>query len=235
MPLQVIGAGFGRTGTLSLKRALDELGFGPTYHMDEVVRRPSHIESWLRYARTGEVNWDELFSGFGSGVDFPVSCVWEELAAYYPDAKIVLTIRDPHSWWTSTATTIYPTRTMFPRWLMRLAPVTGRWIEMGERLVWDGIFDGRFADRDHAIAVFERHRANVEATCPPDRLLVFDVAEGWAPLCAFLDVPIPDRPFPRLNDARTLQRRFTALRWGTRAAPVVAAALIAALALRRRS
>jgi len=235
MPLEVVGAGFGRTGTLSLKRALDELGFGPTYHMEEVVTRASHIASWLRYARTGEANWEEIFSGFGSGVDFPVSCVWEELAAYYPDAKIVLTIRDPQAWWTSTETTIYPTRTMFPRWLMRLAPVTGRWVEMVDRLVWNGIFDGRFADRDHAVAVFERHLANVEATCPPDRLLVFDVAEGWEPLCSFLDVPIPNRPFPRLNDARTLQRRFAAVRWGTRAAPVAGAAFIAALARRRGS
>ena len=233
MALQVVGAGFGRTGTLSLKRALDELGFGPTYHMEEVVRRPSHVGHWLRYARTGEVNWDEIFSGFCSGVDFPVSCVWEELAAYYPDAKIVLTIRDPKSWWTSTKTTIYPTRTMFPRWLMQLAPVTGRWVEMVDRLVWDGIFDGRFTDRSHAVAVFERHVANVEATCPPDRLLVFDVAEGWEPLCSFLDVRIPNRPFPRLNDAKALRRRFAAMRWGTRAAPVAAAAFVVALARRQ--
>jgi hypothetical protein len=233
MPLQVVGAGFGRTGTRSLKQSLDELGFGPTYHMEEVMRRPSHVASWLRYARTGEANWDEMFSGFASAVDFPVSCVWEELAAYYPNAKIVLTIRDPQAWWTSTATTIYRTRTMFPRWLMRLAPVTGRWIEMTDRLVWDGIFDGRFADRDHAVAVFERHVANVEATCPPGRLLVFDVAEGWEPLCSFLDVPIPNRPFPRLNDARAMRRGFAAVRWGTRAVPVAAAAVGFALARRR--
>ena len=233
MPLHVIGAGFGRTGTLSLKRALDELGFGPTYHMEEVVKRPSHVASWLRYARTGEADWDEIFHGFRSGVDFPVSCAWKELAAYYPDGKIVLTIRDPHGWWTSTETTIYPTRTMFPRWLMRLAPVAGQWVEMVERLVWDGIFEGRFADRDHAVAVFERHSANVKATCPRDRLLVFDVAEGWEPLCSFLDVPIPNRPFPRRNDGATLRRRFTAIRWGTRAAPVAAAVLLVALAGRR--
>ena len=233
MPLQVVGAGFGRTGTLSLKHALDELGFGPTYHMQEVMRRASHVESWLQYGRTGAANWDELFSGFGSGVDFPVSCAWEELAAYYPDAKIVLTVRDPHAWWTSTETTIYRTRTMFPGWLMRLAPITGRWLEMVDRLVWGGLFDGRFAHRDHAVAVFERHIEHVRSTCPPDRLLVFDVAEGWEPLCSFLDVPIPDRPFPRLNDARSMRRRFAAVRWGTRAVPVAAAALVLALARRR--
>src|ERR671915_415127 len=86
--MRVIGAGFGRTGTLSFKRALEDLGFGPTYHMQEVMRRPSHIDRWLRYARTGEVDWDELFSGFGSGVDYPVSCVWEELASHFPDATV---------------------------------------------------------------------------------------------------------------------------------------------------
>jgi Sulfotransferase domain len=93
--MRVIGAGFGRTGTLSLKRALEDLGFGPTYHMQEVMRRPSHIGRWLRYARSGEVDWDELFSGFRSAVDYPVSCVWEELASHYPDAKVVLSVRDP--------------------------------------------------------------------------------------------------------------------------------------------
>jgi hypothetical protein len=230
--LQVIGAGFGRTGTLSLQAALDELGFGPTYHMNEVVRRPSHVAAWLRYARTGEVDWDQLFEGFGAGVDFPVSCVWEELAAHYPDAKVVLTVREPQGWWTSTDTTIYPTRTMFPRWLQRLVPTTARWLEMVDRLVWDGLFDGRFEDREHAIAVFEQHIADVQAACPAERLLVVNVAEGWEPLCAFLDVPVPEHPFPRLNDAKSLRRRFTAIRWGTRALPVgVAAAVVLVLVL----
>ena len=107
MSLRVVGAGFGRTGTLSLKVALEELGFGPTYHMQEVMRRPAHVEMWLRYARTGEEDWDDLFSGFESGVDFPVSCAWDRLAARYPDAKVILTVRDPQAWWASTASTIY--------------------------------------------------------------------------------------------------------------------------------
>lgn len=233
-PLRVIGAGFGRTGTLSLKRALEDLGFGPTYHMEEVVRRPSHIRAWLAYARTGHVDWDGLFARFGSGVDFPVSCVWDELASTYPEAKVVLTVRDPERWWTSTASTIYGFRTVFPAWLLRAVPLVHDWLEMTDRLVWDGLFDGRFAQRDHAIAVFERHIEHVRATCPPDRLLVFDVADGWEPLCAFLGVPVPSHPFPRLNDATVIRRRIAALRWGTRAAPAVVAVGAVAMATRSR-
>lgn len=232
--LRVIGAGFGRTGTLSLKRALEELGFGPTYHMEEVIRRPSHIRGWLRYARIGEVDWDQLFARFASGVDFPVSCVWEQLASHYADAKVVLTVRDPQQWWASTASTIYRFRSAFPRWLLRSVPLTGQWLEMTDRLVWDGLFDGRFADRDYAVIVFEQHIEHVRATCPPERLLVFDVAEGWDPLCRFLDVPVPSHPFPRLNDAKMMRRRIAALWWGTRAAPIAAAAAAAGLLRRRR-
>ena len=234
--MRVIGAGFGRTGTLSLKRALEDLGFGPTYHMQEVMRRPSHIGTWLRYARTGDVDWDELFAGFGSGVDYPVSCVWEELASHYPDAKVLLTVRDPQQWWVSTASTIYRFRTTFPVWMLRLVPMTQQWVEMTDRLVWDGIFGGRFADRDHAVAIFEQHIEHVRATCPPERLLVFDVADGWEPLCTFLDVPVPLHPFPRLNDAKVTRRVIAAVRWGTRAAPIVAASAAAGgLAVRRRT
>ena len=169
--LRVIGAGFGRTGTLSFKQALEDLGFGPAYHMHEVMRRPSHIERWLRYARTGEMDWDDLFVGFGSAVDYPVACVWEDLASHFPDAKVVLTVRDPQQWWASTVSTIYRFRTAFPAWMLRTVPVARHFVEMVDRLVWDGIFDGRLTDRDDAIAVFERHVRDVQATCPPERLL----------------------------------------------------------------
>jgi hypothetical protein len=223
--MQVIGAGFGRTGTLSLKRALEELGVGPTYHMQEAMRRPSHVRHWLDYADSGEADWDGLFANFGSGVDYPVCCVWEELASHYPNAKVVLTVRDPERWWESTHSTVFGFRTAFAPWFQRAVPAARRFVEMVERLVWQGLFDGRFADRDHATEVFTRHIEYVRSTCPPERLLVFDVAEGWGPLCEFLDVPEPDRPFPHLNDGRETRRAVKTVRWGTRAAPVIGAAL----------
>lgn len=233
MTLRVIGAGFGRTGTLSLKQALDELGLGPTYHMEEVFRHPSHVDRWLDYARSSRVDWDALFAGYSSVVDFPASCAWEELAAVYPAAKVVLTTRDPGQWWTSTASTIYPSRTMFPGWLQRLVPFTRRWLEMTDRLIWTGIFDVRFEDRDHAEQVFEHHTEEVLARCDPERLLVFDVSEGWEPLCGFLDVPVPTREFPHVNDSASLRRRFAAIRWGTRLAPLAALGIGAGVARRR--
>ncbi len=213
--MQVIGAGFGRTGTLSLKRALEELGVGPAYHMQEAMRRPAHVRHWLEYADTGTTDWDTLFADFGSGVDYPVSCVWDTLAEHYPDAKVVLTVRDPDRWWESTNSTVHGFRTAFAPWFRRAVPPADRFVVMVERLVWQGLFDGRFGDRAHAIAVFNRHNDHVRATCPPERLLEFDVSQGWAPLCAFLDVPVPDRPFPHLNDTASTRRAVTAVRWGT--------------------
>lgn len=233
-PLRVIGAGFGRTGTLSMKRALEDLGFGPTYHMEEVIRRPAHVRRWHRFATTGDVDWDELFASFGSAVDFPASCAWRELGAFYPDAKVVLTVRDPQKWWESTAQTIFPARHAIPPWLQACVPLARQYVEMNERMIWDGLFDGRFEDRQHAISCFERHRDEVCRTVEPSRLLVFDVKQGWEPLCAFLDVPVPDHPFPALNDAAAFRRRIRILGTAARALPVAVAAG-ATLAVRRFS
>ena len=227
--MQVIGAGFGRTGTLSFKRALEELGFGPAYHMQEAMRRPAHVRQWLEYADTGTTDWDQLFAAFGSGVDYPVSCVWHELSLHFPDAKVVLTVRDPDGWWESTHSTVFGFRSAFSPLFQRAVPASGRFVEMVERFVWQGLFDGRFTDRDYAIGVFNRHTEQVRATCPPDKLLVFDVADGWEPLCDFLDVPVPDRPFPHLNDSKVTRRAVAATRWGTRAAPIAVG--VAAVAL----
>lgn len=236
--LRVIGAGFGRTGTLSLKRALDELGFGPTYHMEELVRHPSHVARWREVAATGGADWSRVFAGYRSGVDFPVSCAWRELADAYPEAKVVLTVRDPERWWASTAATIFPARSMFPGWLRRIVPIADQYLAMNDELVWDGIFDGRFAEQAHAIEVFERHVRDVQAAIPADRLLTFDVADGWAPLCRFLGVPEPTSPFPRVNDTASMRRRVTSVRLVSRAlvpAALVLATVVSAVLLSRRA
>ena len=232
--LQVIGAGFARTGTLSLQQALNDLGFGPTYHMNDVFQNPSHAQKWLDYADAGTADWEGLFANYQSVVDFPAACTWKELYDEYPDAKVVLSVRDPTAWWRSTSEVIYPTRTMFPTWLKLAVPFTQRWLHMVDRLVWSGLFEGRFEDKAHAIKVFEDHVEAVRAHCDPERLLVFDVSQGWQPLCDFLDVPMPLGPFPRLNDSASLQRRFAGIRWGTRLAPLFILLAAGATALRRR-
>ncbi len=211
----MIGVGFGRTGTASLKMALEQLGFGPCYHMFELVERPERARAWAAAADGGPVVWDEIFAGYGSTVDWPGAAFWRQLVDHYPDAKVVLTVRDSAAWYESTASTIHRAtlRTsgraarvsawlpFGPRRLLRdFAPVV-------RRIVWDGVFDGRFADRRHAIEVFERHADEVRASVPAERLLVYEVSEGWEPLCAFLGVPRPDTPFPWVNDAASFRRR----------------------------
>jgi hypothetical protein len=234
--LQVIGAGFGRTGTLSLRSALGRLGFGPTYHGEDIHFRPARCYDWQRVARGESVDWDEIYRGFNSALDYPTCCVWRQLADHWPDAKIVLTTRDPERWWRSTNETIYPARDMLPHYIQQGVPSVRAYVEWNEALVWDGLFDGRFSDRDHAIKVFEQHIADVKATADPERLLVFDVAQGWEPLCEFLERPVPDEPFPRLNDTAEMKRAINVLRIGSRVVPPLAAAGVAggAAALARR-
>jgi hypothetical protein len=226
--LKVIGAGFGRTGTASLKKALEDLGFGPVSHGVDIIFRPHQVLAWQGYHRTGTADWDRVYKRFRSAIDFPVPCAWQDLAAHYPDAKIILTVRDAEKWYRSTSETIFPgPRTVTPDWAMVWFPLTRAYVEFVEGLVWDGLFDGRFADKDHAIKVFEQHIEEVKATADPDRLLVYDVAQGWGPLCEFLGVPEPDAPFPHINDTAQMQRwnRMVALTY--QAVPPVTAALTA--------
>lgn len=206
MALQVIGAGFGRTGTLSLKGALETLGMGPCYHMVEVIANPSHVAPWRAATRGDPVDWDALFAGYGATVDWPACAFWRELLAHWPDAKVILTVRDPQRWHRSVMQTIYHALTAE---LPPDAPQTLReHRRMIQELVLERTFDGRLEDPDHAIAVYERHNAQVRREVPPERLLVFEVAEGWAPLCRFLGRPEPSEPFPRVNSGDEFRARF---------------------------
>ena len=212
--LQIIGAGFGRTGTLSLKAALEELGFGPCYHMSEVFQRPDHIAIWQAAADGKTINWDTIFANYQSTVDWPSCAFYEQLLRAYPNAKILLTVRDPENWYESVSNTIYQIHHRIGVSLLsRLLSYVGKAImttiqphmkqtfRMQTAVIWDGTFGGNFEDKQHALAVFARHIEEVKQNVPPEKLLVYNVKEGWEPLCAFLSVAVPEgKPFPRLND-----------------------------------
>ena len=227
--MRVIGSGFGRTGTLSLQAALQQLGFDPCYHMVELIRRRGHPKQWLAIARGEKPDWRALFDGFEATVDFPACLFYAELLHEFPEAKVVHTIRNRADWYRSAHETIYQSRTIFPAWLRRLSGTIGGLLEMTDRLIWNGVFEGRFDDAQRAQQIFDEYTAKVRATVPPERLLVFDVREGWAPLCRFLGVPIPPTPFPNVNDRASMLRQLRTLRVLTRAAPWLLVAGIVAV------
>lgn len=195
MTLSVIGAGLGRTGTLSLKLALERLGFAPCCHMMEVFPHPERAAAWVATLDPDKRDWDTLFDGFSATVDWPGVTYWRELAAYYPDAKVILSVRDPERWFESTQATIFnPEQQALAKAAMQpgtpdLSP-----------LVY-AMFDNRINDRAHCIEAFNRHNREVVDTIPPDRLLVFEANSGWEPLCAFLGCDVPPDPFPHVNDS----------------------------------
>lgn len=190
MALSVIGAGFGRTGTESMKRALDMLGFGPCHHMLEVMADPEQRRLWRSAARGENLNGDEAFAGFKSAVDWPSAFYWRELSQHYSDARILLTVRSADSWYESIAQTIF-----------KAIKASTEPDSLGAKLIAERVFDNRLDDRAHVIAVYEKDNAEVRKAFGPDRLLVHDLGDGWEPLCRFLGKPIPDMPYPRGNSA----------------------------------
>ncbi len=192
MPLDVIGAGFGRTGTMSLKLALEQLGFGPCHHMVEVLMRPGAAEPWAAAARGERPDWDGVFADYRSSCDWPSCDYWRELAAHWPDAKVILTVREPETWFRSTQATIFSSAN--PLIENDRGP-----IGQTMRAIGAHHFGGKVNDRDLCLAALAQHNAAVQRELPAERLLVMDIAEGWAPLCRFLDVAVPDAPFPHAN------------------------------------
>lgn len=197
MALKVVGAGLGRTGTLSMKRALEQLGFGPCHHMIEVFMHPESVPLWID-AGDGRPDWDAIFRDYTSMVDYPGARYWRQLAEHYPEAKVLLTLRDPDAWFESTQATIFapnsPAVNAPPEMKRFFASFIG---EFGERL----------HDRAFMTDHFRRHNALVQATIPKERLLVYEVGEGWTRLCAFLGVPVPDTAFPSENSREEFRAR----------------------------
>ena len=197
MPLKVIGAGLGRTGTMSLKLALEQLGFGPTYHMMEVFKNPKAPAWWAETADGVGPGWETIFEGYNSTVDWPNATFYRELADAYPDAKVILTERPAEDWFRSTQATIFRDRE---------SPLSPAWEAMFGKVI-ERMFDGRMHDRDHVMSVFEQHNAEVRRVIPASRLLVYRVADGWKPLCDFLEVEVPSTPMPKVNSTEEFQQR----------------------------
>ncbi len=199
MALEIIGAGFGRTGTNSLKLALEQLGFGPTHHMFEVRDNPGQLPFWEAAARGEKMDWDTVFRGYRSQVDWPGARYWRELARYYPNAKVILSVRDLDEWHDSVRATILPFLAARGK---HSSPHVNAIADMGDETVNIQVFDGRLEDREHAKRVFRKHIADVQAEIPAGRLLIFDLRDGWKPLCEFLGVAVPDTPFPKTNSSK---------------------------------
>jgi hypothetical protein len=205
MALKVIGSGFGRTGTMSMKDALGILGFGPTHHMTEVMEHPEQLRHWKTIFSGDEVDWAEVFEGYTSQVDWPGAHVWHETSIAFPEAKVIHTERPEEAWWASFSTTI------------------GKFFEISDRVplpphmadimttMKNGFLQQTFTDftdRDCAIAAYRRNNDRVRAIIPAERLLVFHVADGWEPLCRFLDVPVPSQPFPHHHTRKEFWEHF---------------------------
>ncbi|MFN4143467.1 sulfotransferase family protein [Aestuariivirga sp.] len=195
MPLQVIGAGVGRTGTYSLKLALERLGLGPTHHMEEVIKDPPrHVPGW-HAAALGKVDWDVLYEGYGSAVDWPTASFWKELSEEYPEAKVVLSTRSPESWHDSFSETIHKLMGGADQAPPHMKP----FLEMAAAVLGKAGFSGK-TSREELIAAFNAHNDAVKEGVPSGRLLVYEVRDGWEPLCDFLGCDVPDEPFPRSNN-----------------------------------
>jgi len=227
--LQVIGAGFGRTGTNSLQVALEKLGFGPCHHMRELFAHQEQSPTWQAAYRGEPVDWRSFLAGYRACVDWPACTFYRELMEAFPDAKVLLSVRDPDRWYESARETIYAFPSITPRWLRWVASPL-RAILDTSKPIWEKVFDGRFEDKAYAISVFEAHVAEVKRVVPPERLLVYEVTQGWEPLCEFLGVPVPDEPFPRLNDRDEMLKRIRMIKRVRVAGPVVLGALALAIA-----
>ena len=204
MPLKVIGAGMPRTGTMSLKHALEQLGFGRCHHMTELARNPDRWPLWERALEGGAADWEKIFHGFGATVDAPSCFFVRDIAERYPDAKVILTVRDPDRWFDSMQATVLDaghrekvTKTPMGGLMAKMWAYTARKRGISPS---GAVSPGVAPDRAQAIAGFEAHNAEVRRAIPAARLLVYEVAHGWPPLCGFLGVPVPDAPFPRFNE-----------------------------------
>jgi len=212
--VKVIGVGFGRTGTMSLKAALERLGAGPCFHMIDLIvgeDREALIPKWVDVAE-GQPDWQDVFDGFESTVDWPAAARWREICAAFPDAPVLLNVRDFEPWYRSMENTIRAAKVTPPEQLRhdanRPLPNPLLW-QVIDRLIWEGDFQGRFEDKAWVREMYDARVAEIKATIPPERLTVWELGvDGWEPLAAMLGVEVPDEPFPRLHDTAEFRSEF---------------------------
>ena len=202
MTLQVVGAGAGRTGTHSLKVALEQLLGGTCHHMVECFGRPDQIAGFTAAVDGEPVDWTALMADFTAMVDFPGSLFWREIAAANPDAPILLSTRDAEGWYTSASNTIFVSMDSAP-------PEMQPWMQTVKRMLHDRFSDD-FENKDAMIAAYEAHNAAVRAEVPADRLIDWTAGDGWGPICAALNVPVPDEPFPVTNTTKEFREMIGA-------------------------
>lgn len=212
--MKVIGVGFGRTGTMSLKAALEQLGAGPCFHMIELLvgeRSGQALEQWTKVA-AGEQDWQEVFDGWESTVDWPAAARWREICDAFPDAPVLLNVREFDGWYRSMQNTIRAAKVTPPDQLApdanRPAPNPALWGVI-DTLIWQGDFQDRFEDRDWVRRMYDARIEEIKATLAPERLTVWELGvDGWEPLAAMLGVPVPQEPFPRLHDTAEFRAEF---------------------------
>lgn len=208
MAIKIVGAGFPRTGTNTLKKALEQLGYSKTYHFKEMIAKPTDLQHWLTLEETGTTNWDELYEGYEASVDLPAYPWYKEHLERYPDAKVILTVRPFDKWYESLYSTIYQAGPQtLPQKLAMLTKLLFnprirkmiKCVKFAKRRIFQVELQGKFEDKAFAEKVFNDHIEKVKSEVPAEKLLVYDVRDGWAPLCEFLGVPEPDDALPHLN------------------------------------
>lgn len=208
MALKIIGAGFGRTGTLSLKHALERLGFGPCHHMSEVIGNTAQTGLWSDVA-AGKPDYDAIFDDYQSAVDFPTSAYWQDILAAYPGAKVVLCQRDPADWYESFSQTILPLILDKSNWPEAATP----WFKMIEKVVIGKALRGK-TDKDGILKAYRDNETAVRALAETGRALVFQPGDGWQPLCTFLGAEVPAEAYPKSNERKEF---FSNVKSGTEA------------------
>jgi len=216
MGLKIIGAGFGRTGTLSTCTALNSLGY-PCYHMFEVIENKenkSHLGFWNEVANTPagqQHDWNQVFAKYTATVDNPGCCVWRELFEAYPDAKVLVTLhpRGAEAWYESTMETIYFTENLWQFKFLRLVtPFARTFGNMASKLIWQRSLKGTMTNKDAAIARYHEHVEEIKRAVPREQLLIYSVNQGWEPLCAFLEEEVPKTEFPNVNDRAEIRKNI---------------------------